>query len=608
MNTYSKVNKSIIRINMILFFAILFVFVLAGSIAKADPEKLEGLCFDPENGSVLNYYTDGKIDESFTGFARVSDESTLEWFYVDKGRVSFDRNDIVHGTINGISGWYLVRGGTASPETTVAHNSLGWWYVEDGKVDFNYNGFANNENGWWYIEKGKVTFQKNDILHGMANTNPDGDGEDGWWLVRGSKIVNETTVENNANGWWYVKNGKVDFSYTGIKNNANGWWYIKNGKVDFDYFGFGRNEHGWWYLENGKVTFSKNDILHGIANTSGSKTGEDGWWYVRGSQVKDAETVAQNANGWWYVKDGKVDFSFTGIKQNEYGWWRIVNGKVDFSCNSVEQNEYGWWRIVNGKVDFSYTGLTQRGSQWLYVKGGKVDFSYTGPAIYGTGGYHVINGILDSTFSGSYNGSTTYQVDKGRIISGWVVYNGAKYYFTGSGTMATETVTIGGRKEVFRMNGQWIDTSKMDTKASGYGSSTNYLILVNTTDKITKVYWRNGSSWAVAQNYLCTVGNTSKGWNTVKGDFYVGYSPQYGSPYTRGYSFNDSEGHTLYYWTRFCDDFLFHSQLYDLYSYNLTTTGNALGEELSHGCVRLRFENAKWIYENIPDGTRVIVY
>ena len=597
-----------IRIILVGLFAIVLAIVLSGHIAKAEPEKLEGLCFDPEDGTILNYYTDGKIDPSFTGFAQVSDKSTLEWFYVEKGKVTFSKNDIIQGTINGVTGWYLVRNSTMEPDTTVAQNAYGWWYVNNGKVDFScdsveeneygwwriragkvdfgFNGFAKNEHGWWYLEKGKVIFSKNDIISGNANTDPSAAG---------------------VNGWWYVRNGKVTKADT-VAQNANGWWYVKDGKVDFSYNGFAKNENGWWYIEKGQVTFKKNDILKGIANTSSDKAGEDAWWYVRGSQVKDEETVAQNAHGWWYVKGGKVDFTYTGIKQNANGWWRIVNGKVDFNCNSVEQNEYGWWYLKNGKVDFSYSGLAQRGSEWWYVKGGKADFSYTGPAIYGTGGYHVINGILDNTFSGSYSGSTTYQVDKGRIISGWVIYNGAKYYFTGSGTMATETVTIGGRKEVFRMNGQWIDTSKMDTKAAGYGSSTNYLILVNTADKVTKIYWWNGSGWSVSQNYLCTIGNSSKGWNTVKGDFYVGYSPQYGSPYTRGYSFNDSDGHTLYYWTRFCDDFLFHSQLYDLYSYDLTTTGNALGEELSHGCVRLRIDNAKWIYDNIPDGTRVIVY
>lgn len=33
-----------------------------------------------------------------------------------------------------------------------------------------------------------------------------------------------------------------------------------------------------------------------------------------------------------------------------------------------------------------------------------------------------------------------------------------------------------------------------------------------------------------------------------------------------------------------------------------------LGMHLSHGCVRLQIDNAKWIYNNIPRGTTVVVY
>ena len=34
---------------------------------------------------------------------------------------------------------------------------------------------------------------------------------------------------------------------------------------------------------------------------------------------------------------------------------------------------------------------------------------------------------------------------------------------------------------------------------------------------------------------------------------------------------------------------------------------SALGRKASHGCVRLRVEDAQWIYENCDDGTIVVV-
>lgn len=33
-----------------------------------------------------------------------------------------------------------------------------------------------------------------------------------------------------------------------------------------------------------------------------------------------------------------------------------------------------------------------------------------------------------------------------------------------------------------------------------------------------------------------------------------------------------------------------------------------LGMPLSHGCVRLNINNAKWIYDTIPTGSTVVVY
>lgn len=33
-----------------------------------------------------------------------------------------------------------------------------------------------------------------------------------------------------------------------------------------------------------------------------------------------------------------------------------------------------------------------------------------------------------------------------------------------------------------------------------------------------------------------------------------------------------------------------------------------LGIPASHGCVRLKDEDAKWFYENIPEGTMVVIH
>ena len=48
--------------------------------------------------------------------------------------------------------------------------------------------------------------------------------------------------------------------------------------------------------------------------------------------------------------------------------------------------------------------------------------------------------------------------------------------------------------------------------------------------------------------------------------------------------------------------------LYDVDSGPYTVQDGRLGMGISHGCVRLALADAKWIYDTIPSGTKVVVY
>lgn len=140
-------------------------------------------------------------------------------------------------------------------------------------------------------------------------------------------------------------------------------------------------------------------------------------------------------------------------------------------------------------------------------------------------------------------------------------------------------------RELYRY---WLDL------ASGYSSWTHWLIIVDTSLNKTVVFSNYGGPWVVKKFWTCTTG----AWNTptVKGTFTVG---------SRGKSFGSS--YTCWWWTQFYGNYLFHSVPYNPGSMSSIQDGR-LGINASHGCVRLTLENARWIYDTIPSGTKVVVY
>ncbi len=133
----------------------------------------------------------------------------------------------------------------------------------------------------------------------------------------------------------------------------------------------------------------------------------------------------------------------------------------------------------------------------------------------------------------------------------------------------------------------------MNERVSGLSSPTGYLLAVDTKNCFVGVYTGSRGNWSNKAYWVCAPGANAT--PTVKGVFHVG---------SRGYAFG--HGYTCYYWTQFYGDYLFHSIKY--YPGTFDVLDGTLGQPRSLGCVRLAIENAKWINENIPSGTTVLVY
>lgn len=403
-----------------------------------------------------------------------------------------------------------------------------------------------------------------------------------WYLYTGTYALKGW---QEVGVYWYYMND-AGIMQTGWLKDKESWYLLGTSGAMQTGWQYVEDDHSWYYLKESG------------AMATGWFHYKDKWYYLKDSGAM--ATGWEKVNGKWYFMD---DFGvmLTGWQKIDDEWY-LLNDSGAMLTGWQKVGNTWYYMNPSGKM---LTGWQKINNVWYYMNSSGA--MMTGWQFIGNRWYYFNPSGAMLTGWQKINGSWYLFGDSGVMYTGWQQIGDVWYYLLDSGKMATETVMIAGYPQVFKTNGAWISTGAMDTKAAGYSSNTDYLILVNLTDKVTKVYKKDGSAWRVEKAYLCTVGDSSKGWTTVTGDFYVGQS-SWGNPYTRGYSFNDSEGHTLYYWTRFCDDFLFHSILYDGGTYNVSTEGNELGEELSHGCVRLRIENAKWIYDNIPDGTRVIVY
>lgn len=71
--------------------------------------------------------------------------------------------------------------------------------------------------------------------------------------------------------------------------------------------------------------------------------------------------------------------------------------------------------------------------------------------------------------------------------------------------------------------------------------------------------------------------------------------------------FNPNEQMGANWWVSFYGDYLFHTVPTDSDGNYIVSEAEKLGRPASHGCLRLSVSDAKWIYDNIPDGTTVVI-
>lgn len=132
--------------------------------------------------------------------------------------------------------------------------------------------------------------------------------------------------------------------------------------------------------------------------------------------------------------------------------------------------------------------------------------------------------------------------------------------------------------------------------AQKYSSNTKYLIMLNQKSHVVTVLKGKKGKWVIQKQFICAVGKSST--PTVTGQY---------TTIEKGLYFWTGSDRCWYY-TRFHNGYMFHSVIYDGSSSPSRVVDGSLGVNVSHGCVRLALSNAKWIYNNVPLGTKVVSY
>ena len=306
-------------------------------------------------------------------------------------------------------------------------------------------------------------------------------------------------------------------------------------------------------------------------------------------------TVATQAQKSGWVKEGSYYKYYVNGVCYKSGVYKI--GGMLFGFSAKGNLCCGW---------FTLNGQTYYGSVKLGAKGIGVGQVLTGYRKIGNNYYYLNPAKKGARAAGFVTlNKKLYYFDpatgKQNRTKGWFIIGTAMNYGKAEGTIATNT-TIDGRK--VGANGACTYMSATDKKAQSYSSSTRYLILVNKKEHKVNIYQGAKGSWAnVKRDLPCTTGKSST--PTPSGKYTLNHKS------SRAYGYKDFSGSTVFYTTRISAGNYFHSILYRLGCRNPYTSSPKdarLGQNKSNSCIRLRLEDAKYIHQVTPTGSRVIVY
>lgn len=522
-----------------------------------------------------------------------------------------------------------------------------FFYEQDGSL---YLGWKYEDGKWYYLDGNNtdiIGIMVKDTVMKIGNQYYCFDAEgimqssgwisrsEGWYYADASGAL--ITGWKDIRGTWYYFDGNNE-QYPGlmVENctkyiDGHQYYFNADGAMQFGWLHY---PEGWYYTDTNGAQAIGWRYIHST------------WYYFDGNNEQYPGLMVENC-----VKDIQgYKYYFSAGGAMKFGWLRYPEGW--YYANTSGAQAIGWQRIgnawyyfdgnneqfpglmvsnctkeINGNTYiFNASGAMREG--WYYDNG---DWYYYDTSGFIASGWRVVKGywyylnpsdnkMLKDGWK-KIDNNWYYFYSSGAMATNWLAVGGYWYFLSDNGAMKTGWQNVGGtwyylyQKNdahgglegvmarncyidgyYLSANGAMLspEETRWVLRAQPYSSQTGYLILVDRAACRTTIFAGSAGAWNLLYNWQCAPGKPST--PTVGGQFTVG---------SKGYYF-DSGNARCYWYTQFCGDYLFHSVLYS--KYNGSLMDGRVGMQLSHGCVRLPIQNAKWIYDNIPTGTKVVVF
>ncbi|MDY6143820.1 MAG: L,D-transpeptidase family protein [Arcanobacterium sp.] len=383
-----------------------------------------------------------------------------------------------------------------------------------------------------------------------SNSNPSANAD-------GDESAPEETQahwEKTSSGWIYITESGDRIIDSAVKIGGTTYVFNKDGVL----------ARGWYQTPNKAWYYSPS--VNGAA-TGWYKTGS--WYYLDPNTAKMREGWLYDDGKWYYLRPGSGAMATGWLKTGGKWYWLSSSGAM--ATGWVKTGGHWYYLAPSGAMA---TGWEKVGGSWYYLNSSGA----------------MATGWLKT------GGKWYWLSSSGAMATGWVKTGGEWYWLTDSGAMATGWYKAKGQWNYSdRYTGRWVSSrSSLDSDMKavrGLYSKTNYLIYVNRDrPSCTVFYWTHGG-WEPFKDIPCSVGKSST--PTPRGQYTINYHLD---------SFG--KGYTVWYATQFTGAYFFHSILYNPGSKTSVQDGT-LGGHVSHGCIRMPLDSAKWIWQHAPIGTTV---